>query len=153
MAYFENLIEEEEKRGINLRREENPKYAFSLEDNTNEQMDLNELLNLKGRRGKNADEHLRVIHQIKLNKAVVRPSSLYYYKRWIWMNFPWISQHGAKKTFGCLVDLFEAQETRIGSVFMQCLGIVYLNKFKKESVFAKTKRGGLAGVSECQSTV
>ena len=140
-----------------MRKEENPEYAFSLEDNTNEKMDINELLNLNDKRGRNDNEHLKVIHQIKLNMATDHASSLYYYKRWIWMNFPWICQHGAKKSFGQLVDFFESQETRIGSVFMQCLGIIYLNKFKKESVLnSKPKQEGLttnlSQMTICQST-
>jgi len=157
IGHFENLIEEENKRGINLRKEDNPEYAFSLEDNINEKMDINELLNLNGRRSRKDDEHLKVIHQIKLNMGVEGVSRLYYYKRWVWMNFPWICQHGAKKSFGQLVDFFEAQETRLGSVYMQCLGIIYLNKFKKESVFnSKPKQKhlmtNLSQMTECKST-
>lgn len=104
-------------------------------------MDINELLSLNDRKDKNNNHHLKVIHQIKLNMTTDQRSSLYYYKRWIWMNFPWICQHGGRKSFGQLVDYFESQETRLGSVFMQCLGIIYLNKFKKESVLNSRPKG------------
>lgn len=112
---------------------------------------------MNDRRAQKANEHLRVIHQIKLNMGTESKSSLYYYKRWIWMNFPWICQHGANKSFGQLIDFFEPQETRLGSVFMQCLGIVYFNKFKKESVLsskpsAKGLAVNLSAMTECRST-
>lgn len=121
-------------------------------------MDINELLELNDRRSQRGNEHLRPIHNIKLNMGTESRSSLFYYKRWIWMNFPWICQHGARKSFGTLVDFFEPQETRLGSVFMQCLGIVYLNKFKKESVLSSrpARKAGLGAelsqMTECQST-
>ena len=40
IKYFENLIEVENNRGINLRKEDIPQYAFSLEDNTIVKMDI-----------------------------------------------------------------------------------------------------------------
>ena len=103
-------------------------------------MDLKELLNLNGRKSIQNDDHLKIIHQIKLNLSSDHPSSQYYYKRWIWMNFPWICQHKPGKSFQEFISFFEAQETRIGSVFMQCLSIVYLNKLKKDNVFSNKPR-------------
>ena len=134
ISFFESLIEEEKKRGINLKKETNITYAFQIEDDEETQMDIQELLVLKGRKTNSDNDHLKPIHQIKLNLTVDLPSKLYYYKRWVWMNFPWICLYKSKKQFSHFIDGIEAQETRTGAVFLQCLGIVYMNRIKKESV-------------------
>lgn len=152
IGHFESLIEEENKRGLNLRNEERPEYAFSIEDNTDETLDLQELLTLKERKNCSSNVHLQVIHQIKLNLSTDQPASLYYYKRWIWMNFPWICQHKSEIEFGQLLAAYESQETRMGSIFMRCLAIIYLNKLKKQNVFGGKNAGGNKRGSKNQSS-
>lgn len=118
-----------------------------MEDDEETQLDIQELLILKGRKTNSDNDHLKPIHQIKLNLTVDLPSRLYYYKRWVWMNFPWICLYKSTKSYSRFINGIEAQETRTGAVYLQCLGIVYMNRVKKMSVLSQKKTvHGLKGV-------
>ena len=52
-----------------------------------------------GQEQKKIDDITKLINKIDLNIQPKKPRKYYYYKRWIWMNFPIICMAHEKNTF------------------------------------------------------
>lgn len=119
-----------------MQNEDEEEFAFSEDQLEHKSMNLEDLLEKESRQD-NENSHLDIIHQIRLGIINSEPCDYYYYKRWVWMNFAWLTQYRNTKPFSQQVNCIETNEFGIGSLYMKCLAIVFEQKLKKQNVMKK----------------
>lgn len=74
-------------------------------------------LNNKDERQKNQEPMQKLINEIDLNIDREIPPSFYYYKRWLWMTFPWAClQTDQRFSFSALISQCYSSNLRYLSV-------------------------------------
>ena len=140
--YFEEKINEKEKFKVKGKKTTSDLYEFEIEDANEEIVASNEMLMLQEKHAM-VDEYTKMIQNIDLTIEKSLPKMFYYYKRWIWMNFPLICLSKEKTTFSDLIS-YCYSENRISlnfeqdrSIYFNCLLIINNLKESKKSVLKK----------------
>lgn len=140
--YFEDKINEKEKFKLKNKKTTSDLYEFEIEDVNDEVIASNEMLILQDKQTE-IDEYTKMIQNIDLTIEKSRPKMFYYYKRWIWMNFPLICLSKEKTSFSDLIS-YCYSENRVSltfeqdrSIYFNCLLIINNLKESKKSVLKK----------------
>ena len=138
LGYFERKLNEKAK----LRTKNNKGaevYEFDVEDSQDDIIASNEMLLLQ-EKDNQVDEYTQMIMGIDLTIEPPANKHFYYYKRWVWMNFPLICLSKEKTNFSDLMaycyseskSSLDYEQDR--SIYINCLLIINQLKESKKAI-------------------
>jgi hypothetical protein len=111
LDHFHDLINEKKvKKGLNDDKIDNESPDFEIEQKSEGEDNfgkdgMREMLKVKTDAPRDKDQMQRRIEEIDLTIEPTRKPSFYYYKRWLWMMFPWVCMSVNKlQTFSELIN-------------------------------------------------
>ena len=155
LEYFNIMINEKKiKKNFNVDPNENNKADFEVDDKQIEEEKFGkegkmEILKVETNKSFNKDVSQQIIDDIDQTIEPERQGSFYYYKRWIWMIFPWVCMSVSKKqTFSELIAKCYSSNIRYQSVEEEklftkhAIKIVIETKVKKKMMYANKPEEG-----------
>ena len=145
LDYFVNKIQE--KLSFKYKNKKIEKdYDFEIEDTISNKSDSGKLFLLKNEKQKNDGEITKMINNIDLTIEKKKEPIYYYYKRWVWMNFPLICLSKEKIDFSILMHYCYSGSSEYLSfeedLNLYCKSLEIINKLKKKKliVFNSNKK-------------
>lgn len=140
IEYFHNILNEKYsfKKKYNKKNQEN--YAFKIEDEDEEKKNPDEIMLMNDQKDV-VDNYTKMILDIDLSIEKSQPKMFYYYKRWIWMNYPWITLSKERIDFSHLIAFCYSDDKSFlnneqeAALYFKCLQIIYNCKEKKNLIF------------------
>lgn len=140
IEYFHNILNEKYsfKKKYHKKNQEN--YAFKIEDEDEEKKNPDEIMLINDQK-EVVDNYTKMILEIDLSIEKTQPKMFYYYKRWIWMNYPWICLSKERIDFSFLIAFCYSDDKSFlnndqeAVLYFKCLQIIYNCKEKKNSIF------------------
>lgn len=147
--HFKEIINNKKiKKNFNIDPNENMKADFDIEEEEKENIQIGkmEIMQVETSKGIMKESPQYMIDQIDLCIEPERPVSFYYYKRWLWMIFPWACMSvDSIQTFSDLINKCYSSNIRYLSVeeealfTKQAINIVIQAKLNKASVMSSKK--------------
>lgn len=138
IGYFEDKLHE--KARLRTKNNKNTEsYEFEIEDYQENIIASNEMLLLQ-EKDNHVDEYTKIIMNIDLTIEPQGNKLFYYYKRWLWMNFPLICLSKEKTNFSDLMaycysdskSSLDYEQDR--SIYLNCLLIINQLKENKKAI-------------------
>ena len=140
LDYFVNKIQE--KLSFKYKNKKIEKdYDFQIEDTISNKSNSGKLFllkNEKNEKNKNDGEITKMINNIDLTIEKKKEPIYYYYKRWVWMNFPLICLSKEKIDFSILMNYCYSGSSEYLSfeedLNLYCKSLEIINKLKKKKL-------------------
>lgn len=140
LDYFHGILKARHslRRKTGKRATEN--YAFKVADEGEEKKNPDQLMLMSDQK-EVVDSYTKMILDIDLSIEQSQPKMFYYYKRWIWMNYPWICLSKERIDFSALIAFCYSDDKSFlnneqeAALYFRCLQIIYNCKEKKSSIF------------------
>ena len=139
IEYFNGILNEKFafKKKQSTKSESN--FAFKVENENEEKKNPDDLMLINDQK-EVVDNYTKVIMEIDLSIEKSHPKMFYYYKRWIWMNYPWICLSNERVDFSYLISFCYSDDKSYlnneqeAALYFRCLQIIYNCKEKKNLV-------------------
>jgi len=137
--HFHNILNEKFSFKKKYNKKKDDDAAFKIVDTDEEKKNPDEMI-LLNEQEEAIDNYTKMILDIDLSIEKPQSKLYYYYKRWLWMNFPWICMSKEKIEFSRLIAfcysddksfLDNEQETIL---YFKCLQIISECKEKKSAI-------------------
>jgi hypothetical protein len=145
--HFHTILNEKFSFKKKYNKKSQDDVAFRIKNEDEEKKNPDEMI-LLNEQEETIDNYTKMILDIDLSIEKPQPKLYYYYKRWLWMNFPWICLSKENIEFSRLIAfcysddksfLDNEQETIL---YFKCLQIISECKEKKMAIF-KPKEDGI----------
>ena len=150
--HFLTILDEKysfKKKYTNKRVDE---VCFIVRDNKYDENDSSDIMRM-GNVESEVDAATKLILEIDLSIEKPQPRLYYYYKRWLWMNFPWICLSKERLDFSTLIafcfsdDRSSLDNSQEAILYFKCLSIIKMSKEKK-SLVLKENNTMTSGISK-----